>query len=311
VSALAATAPAQDHRRRERVGAALCVTTATTFAASVIFAKLAFAAGANVLSVLVPRFGIAALVLWALAARRGVARVPLRDALAALALGLVLYSAETGLLFAALTRIEASLVELLVFCYPALVVLGALLLRREAPTRRRFAALALATGGVSLVLAGGGVGGSVDVLSLAMPLAAAFVYAGYVLAAETLSGRLHPLTLAALVSTGATIAFAAAGTAAGTLHLDMPEAAWAWALVLALATTVVPMGAFLAGVARIGSSRASILAMLEPPLAIVGAFLVLGDRLEPAQVAGGLLVLGAAVLVQLRTATRAPARAPG
>jgi drug/metabolite transporter (DMT)-like permease len=296
--------PAKTEHRREREGVALCALSAAGFAATILLVKLAYGAGATVVSLLTPRFLIAAGVLWLIAGRRGVAGVARRDALLGFGLGFVLYSSETGLLLGSLTRIEPSLAELLFFCYPAVVVLGTLALGRERPSRRRLAALALASGGVALVLAGGGAGSAPGALGIAMPIGSATIYALYVLAAETLSRRVHPLAFSALLCSGAGTAFATVGVATGRLHLDMPAAAWGWTLGIALGTTLVSISAFLAGVARIGSSRASILAMLEPPLAITGAFFVFGDRLGPLQVAGGLLVLGAAVLVQLRAGRR-------
>jgi drug/metabolite transporter (DMT)-like permease len=295
-------ASALDHvaRRREREGVALCVVTAASFAALVVFAKLAHAAGASISSVLAPRFAIASAVLGLLAARRGVAGVTPRDALAALLLGMVLYAGETLLMFKALARIDASLVELLAFTYPAFVVLGAIALRREAPSRRRLAALALASGGVVLVLAGS-MRSTPHPALLVLPLGSALGYATYVLMAQRLGERIHPLTFASLVCCGAAIAFGAGGAANGSLDLAMGPTAWFWTLAITLGATVVPMSAFLAGVARLGSGRASILAMLEPPLAIVACALVFGERLGPEQLAGGTLVLAAAVTLQLRS----------
>jgi drug/metabolite transporter (DMT)-like permease len=303
VSALATSIPSS--HRREREGVALCTLSAASFAGTILLVKLAYDAGATVISLLAPRFLIAAGALWLIAARRGVADIPRRDALVGLGLGFAVYSIQTGLLLGSLTRIEPSLAELLFFCYPALVVLGSLVLSRERPSRRRFAALTLASGGVALVLVDGAVGPAPSTLGIAMPLGSAALYATYVLAAETLSRRVHPLTLSALLCSGAGTAFAAVGLATGRLHVDMPPAAWGWTLAIALGTTLVSMSALLAGVARVGSSRASILGMLEPPLTIVGAYIVFGDRLGPLQIVGGLLVLGAAVLVQLQLGVRA------
>jgi drug/metabolite transporter (DMT)-like permease len=287
--------------RREREGVLMCVATAASFAAMVVFAKLAYAAGANVTTLLAPRFAIAAVVLWLLAARRGVARnVTRRDALAALALGFVVYAGETELMFQALARLEASLAELIVFVYPALVVLGAIALRREAASRRRLVALALAMTGVTLVLGGaasapGGAG-----LALLLPLGAALMFTGYVLTAERINGRIHPLTFGALICTGAAISFSGGGVLSGSLQLGMPLPAWGWTVAIALGSTVVPISAFLGGVARLGPGRASILAMLEPPLALLAAFVVFGDRLGVVQLVGGALVLLAAVMLQMR-----------
>lgn len=278
----------------------MAVLSATGFASLVVIGKLAYDAGADVLTLLTGRFVIASVVLWLLAAHRGVIRgVTRRDVLGALALGGILYSVETALTFAALERLDASMVELLLFCYPALVVVGAIVLRHERASRRRLVALALATGGVMLVLAGSAAG-TLDPLGTALALGAAVLYAAYVLGAAKFDGRLHPLTFSALISTGAAISITSTGAASGSLNLGMGWAAWGCAAALALLATVIAVTAFLGGVARLGPGRAAILATLEPPLACVLAFFVFGERLTPLQLAGGALVVSAAVVLQVR-----------
>jgi drug/metabolite transporter (DMT)-like permease len=91
-----------------------------------------------------------------------------------------------------------------------------------------------------------------------------------------------------------------AGGVSGALRPAMGLEAWAWTAAIAVGSTVVPLSAFLAGVARLGPSRTSILAMLEPPLVCVLAFLAFGERLAPLQLLGGGLVVGAALALQLR-----------
>jgi drug/metabolite transporter (DMT)-like permease len=306
--------PIHPRPRRERVGAALCALAAAGFAARGIGAKLAYAAGANVLTLLTVRFAVAAALLWLLARRLGVARVGRREALLALGLGVAIHSAETGLVFAALTRIDVSLTELIVFSYPALVVLGAILLRQEAASRRRSAALAVATAGVALVIAGGH-RASFDLLGALLALGAAVFYAAYVLGAARLTGRIHALPFAALVCTGEAIAFAGTGAATGSLHFTLNGTAWGWILAIALGPTVVAHTAFLGGMARLGPSRASILAMLEPVFACVFALAAFGERLAAPQLLGGALVVCAAVAVEARSVASesrgAPARSPG
>jgi drug/metabolite transporter (DMT)-like permease len=148
------------------------------------------------------------------------------------------------------------------------------------------------------VLAGAGTG-ALDPLGTAAALGAAALYASYVLAVGRVGGHLPPLTFVALVSSGAALAFAVSGAVTGTLHA-MSAPAWGWALALVLGSTVIAMSAFIGGVARLGAGRASILATLEPPIACVLAFLVFGDRLSPPQLAGGALVLSAALVLQMR-----------
>ncbi|MDO8184002.1 DMT family transporter [Conexibacter sp. JD483] len=284
---------------RERQGLLLCIVAALGFGSMAVLAKLAYAAGASVLTLMSVRFAVGAGLLWIIAAHRGVARADKRSALAALALGLFLYSAESGLYASALTRIDASLGELLMFSYPAIVVVAAIALRREPPSRRRLGAVAIATAGVVLTLAGGATG-AIDPVGVGLALAAAAIYATYVLSADALGGRMHPLTFAALICSGAAIAFAAAGTTTGTIHLGaLHWQAWLWIVVIAIGSTTIGMSAFVAGVERLGPSRASIMSALDPLVAMTLAGIVFGEQLSPIQLVGAMLVIGAVVILQV------------
>jgi drug/metabolite transporter (DMT)-like permease len=287
---------------RERQGLLLCIVAALGFGSMAVLAKLAYAAGASVLTLMSVRFAIGAGLLWMIAAHRGVARVDKRSALVALALGLFLYSAESGLYATALTRIDASLGELLMFSYPAIVVVAAIALRREPPSRRRLGAVAIATSGVVLTLAGGATGatGAIDPVGVVLALGAAAIYASYVLSADALGGRMHPLTFAALICSGAAIAFAAAGTTTGQIHLGaLHWQAWLWIAVIAVGSTAVGMSAFVAGVERLGPSRASIMSALDPLVAMTLAGVVFGEQLSPIQLVGAMLVIAAVVILQV------------
>ena len=69
-------------------------------------------------------------------------------------MGAVGYAAQSASYFAALDRIDASLLTLLLYIYPVLVMVGAVALKRESWSRRRLAALGLALAGILLVLLG-------------------------------------------------------------------------------------------------------------------------------------------------------------
>ena len=98
-------------------------------------------------------------MLWTLIALRRRTLGSLRGLAAGAALGLFGYSVQAGLYFGALQRIDAGVASLLLYAYPAFVTVAAIALRRESPSRRKLGALALASGGVALVLLGGGPGG--------------------------------------------------------------------------------------------------------------------------------------------------------
>src|SRR3954470_4503635 len=138
-----------------------------------VFGKLAFDAGVTVTTLLVVRFAIAAPVLWAGAAARGaLPRAPREAILRGLALGGVGYALQSGLYFLALERMDASVLSLILYSYPAMVTGAAIILRREPASRRRLAALVTASLGLVLVLLGAGVG-SLDLAGCALAAGAA------------------------------------------------------------------------------------------------------------------------------------------
>lgn len=290
------------------MGVVLCLLSAACFGAMAIFGTLAYDDGVGVMTLLLVRFAMAALLFWGIAALRGAHRslrtTAPRTRRIAVALGAVGYAAQAGLYFAALTRIDPALLSLLLYTYPAMVTGAALLLGREAATPQRIAALGAATAGVALVLAGSGAG-SFDAIGVAMGISAALVYTTYILVADTVVDDLDPLPLSALIATGATVTFAVTGAASGTVDLAFAAGGWFWLACIAAVSTVAAVLAFFAGLRRVGPSAASILSTFEPVVTITLAFACFGDRLAPVQLAGGALVLAAVVILQVGTAPRA------
>src|SRR5919204_5127448 len=169
-------------------GALLCLASGVAFGAMAIFGKLAYEEGVTVGTLLAVRFALAAVLFWALVARSsgGLARVRAisrGDVLIAFALGAVGYSAQAGAYFAALRRLDASLLSLLLYTFPAWVTLAAFALGRERPTRRRLVSLGLSSAGLAIVLAGAA-GGDADGLGVVLGLGAALAYTAYILVAD-------------------------------------------------------------------------------------------------------------------------------
>jgi drug/metabolite transporter (DMT)-like permease len=296
-----------------RSGTVLCIASAAAFGAMGVFGKLAYEQGATVGTLLAVRFLLAAALFWALLATRGDARavrtLPRRDLAHALLLGACGYALQAGGYFAALERIDASLLALLLYTFPAMVAVAAIVLGRERADARRLVALALASGGLVLVLAGAGTG-ALEPLGVALGLGAAVVYTTYILASERITSRVGPLLLSALVCTGAAGTLTLAGVVLGTLHPGRLSAAgWGWLAAIAAVSTVTAIALFFAGLRRVGPTTASILSTVEPLVTVGLAFLVFGETLSPVQLTGGALVLGAVVALQARLGRRPALRA--
>jgi drug/metabolite transporter (DMT)-like permease len=147
-----------------------------------IFGKLAYDEGATVGTLLAVRFLLAAALFWVLVLATGAARqlrtLSGRDVGIALALGAVGYSAQAGAYFAALQRLDAGLLSLLLYTFPAMVTVAAIALGRERASRRKAGALLIASAGLVLVLAGAGAG-ALDPVGTMLGVTAALVFLAF------------------------------------------------------------------------------------------------------------------------------------
>jgi drug/metabolite transporter (DMT)-like permease len=285
-------------------GTLLCLGSGAAFGAMAVFGKLAYAEGATVGTLLAVRFALAAALFWVLVAAAGavgeVRALGRRDVGIGLALGACGYALQAGCFFAALERIDASLLSLLLYTFPAMVAVAAVALGRERIDARRLAALVLASGGLALVVAGAGAG-ALDPLGAALGLGAAVVYTTYILISDGVAARVRPRLLSALVCTGAAVSLTAGSALLGELRPgELTLAGWGWLAGLAVVSTVAAVSLFFAGLRRAGPTTASILATVEPLVTVLLAFLVFGETLGAVQLAGGALVLAAVPVLHLR-----------
>jgi drug/metabolite transporter (DMT)-like permease len=279
------------------MGTIFCLGSGAAFGAMAIFGKLAYDEGATVGTLLSVRFTLAAALLLLAGAARSLRTLERRDIGTGLALGACGYALQAGCYFAALERIDASLLSLLVYTFPAIVTVAAIALGRERFDGRRIAALGVASGGLALVVAGAGAG-ALDPLGAALGLTAAGVYSAYILASEGIAKRVRPELLAALVCTGAAAALTGGSVLLGELRLgELTAAGWLWLACLAAVSTVGAIGLFFAGLARVGPTTASILATAEPLVTVLLAFLVFSETLSSMQLGGGALVVAAAATI--------------
>jgi drug/metabolite transporter (DMT)-like permease len=286
----------------------MCLGSGAAFGAMAIFGKLAYGEGATVGTLLAVRFVLAAVLFWTLVLAGGavheVRALSRRDVGVGLALGACGYALQSGCYFAALQRIDASLLSLLLYTFPAIVAVAAVALGRERIDGRRVAALGLSFGGLVLVVAGAGAG-ALDPLGAALGLGAAVVYSTYILVSDGVVARVAPRVLSALVCTGAAATLTVGSALLGQLRPgELTAAGWGWLACLAVVSTVASISLFFAGLRRVGPTTASILATVEPLVTVLLAFLVFGERLGAVQLAGGALVLAAVLALHARRPSR-------
>lgn len=280
-----------------RVAVGLVLLSALGFGCIALFAKFAFAAGVSPTLLLALRFALAVAILAPLVWFK---RIPLPRGrvLGGFALMGALYTAQSQSYFTALLYASSGLVGILLYIYPVLVTLLAVLLGWEKLDRRTLVLMAVATTGIAITL-GGQIQG--QPLGVALGLLAAAVYAVYILLGNHLTQDTHPLAATLVVLTGGALGNGALAVAGG---IQWPHGATAWLAIGAIAvfSTVMAIAAFLTGIKHIGAPRASIISTLEPIITLGLGVALLDEKLSASQLFGGVLVLTAVALLAQRPA---------
>jgi drug/metabolite transporter (DMT)-like permease len=271
--------------------------SATGFGTLAIFAKLAYASGLGTEQTLAFRFLLAAIGMLLLAVVIG--QNPLRlnrnQLVTLLALGGLVYTGQSLTYFVALRSLPASLVVLIAYIYPSLVVVAGWLFLRRSVSKWHWIALAASFAGVAML-----VGGTRFEFSWAVVLAIASptIYTGYILIGERVMTSVPAVAASAVIMSGAALAFCLLAALNHELALPRNASGWAVGIGIALFPTMLAISLFMAGLPRVGAARAALLSTVEPVITVLLAVVLLGDRLSAAQVGGGVLVLLAVIVVQ-------------
>lgn len=183
-----------------------------------------------------------------------------------------------------------SLAWVLLYTAPVWVSIGAAFVLGESPGVAGVIAAAVSVGGV--VALASTIGGSVEVtaVSIGWGLASGISYSSYYLVGRRLFETVGAVETYALVLPVGGLALA---LIAG---LEAPQPAMLpWLLLLGCGCTYLPYLAFGLGIQDTPSSRAVVLATVEPVLAILLGVALYGETLGIIGVVGGAVVLGSAV----------------
>jgi drug/metabolite transporter (DMT)-like permease len=304
------------------VGALLRVVLAgACWAMAAVLAKDAFERGVPPVRLAEARVAVALVALAPFLAwrRPGLLRPP-PGTLAALAGFGTCVAAVNLTYYVAIDHLPVGVAVALQYTGPAILMAttAALLLRRGGRaggpegSRLAWAAAALSLAGAVLVSrALEGLGG-LDLPGLAAGLASAVLFAAYLLSAE-LAGR-RGAEPATTLLWGFLFAVAIWAVAA-------PWWSWPWAtladpgvagavLGVGLLGTLLPFALAVGAVRVVSAATAGIAATAEPVFAAAFAWLLLGQRLNPAQLAGAGLVVAGVVLAQLAAARARPETPP-
>jgi len=280
---------------RAAFGLGLALVGSMGLGSAVAISRLAYAGGANGLSIALPRAWLLVLLLLIFCEATGRRlSLPPKIWLHCLGAGILLAYMFYGNIAAA-EFIPAAVASLLFFIYPPLTTLLAAALDRRTPSPMKFGAAMIAFAGLAIML---GVDFSeLDQRGLILGLAAGvFCAINITWVSRTLKPYDSIVTMthmAMVAATGLTIAAIIVG------GMPLPTTSLSWLAMLGAAILqAMSIPLIYVALPIIGAERSSILNNLQPVTTIVVAYFVLGETMHPAQFLGAGMVLGGILLIQ-------------
>jgi drug/metabolite transporter (DMT)-like permease len=101
-----------------------------------------------------------------------------------------------------------------------------------------------------------------------------------------------------MTATAATYWISAIAVGRPVFPAEIPAGAWFGLVGVGVVSTFIAIQTFYAGTQRVGAAQAALISTIEPVWTISLAALLLGESLQPVQLAGGALILLGVLLAQ-------------
>ncbi|MHB9002964.1 MAG: DMT family transporter [Coriobacteriia bacterium] len=202
--------------------------------------------------------------------------------------------------FQAISHTNVATAILLEYLAPVIVLVVSVVFLREKVTAALPLGVVMSVVGCALVVgAFSGPGVRISAPGLAWGLAAASFFALYSMMGKYAAPRFSPWTLLVwgLMTAAGFWLLYLGGPGSIVALVSRPTGAVVVAY-MAVFATIVPFAAFLAALHHIDATRALIVSTLEPVVAAAVAFALFKESFSPLQLAGGVLVIAAIIVVQ-------------
>src|SRR5215213_8070222 len=284
----------------------MLIATVTLWALNFSVSKYILDEGFHPLSYSSIRYGIAGLLFASLTlVWEGSLRIGRRELPLIVFCVLALFANQLSFVYA-LRFTTATTVALLFGTLPIFTALFATGSRVEELSLRFWLAAGVSFAGVALVAFGSGGDLSSDLKGDALAVGGAATWAAYSVAIAPLMRRYSPFRLSSIFLLGVTLPlFVVGAPSLADQEWDLGWLVWvgfAFAVVGPLVTTNL---LWFTAIDRVGTSRASLFANLQPFLAAIVALIVLSEEITTPQVAGGL-ALAAGILIAPRARPPVP-----
>lgn len=248
-----------------------------------------------------PTFAFLALAAWFGWRRRGIFRIERRDVLTFVALGIVGVAATNYAYYFTVSEASVAAAILIQYTAPALVMLYMVLVRKEEKgSLLKVGALIVALLGCYLSVKGEGASLALPGWSIVSGPASAVFFSVMIIGSKRLLERYSQWTVLTYLFGVATIFW---------LFVRPPwvlaAEGYTWNdgvvfLLFSVVSVLVPYSLFAYSLRRLEATTVGIVGTLEPIVAIVAAWLMVGEMISATQLFGGLMILAAVLTLQLR-----------
>lgn len=283
-------------------GYALIILAAIGFASLPIFIKWGYNYGLTMDTMLFARFSIASLLMILIMLARGKRQFNVSKlCFFQLVLHGLMFFGSAYAYFLSIKHMSATITNILLYTYPLMVVLMSALIFKEKISLVKGLTLLIAFFGCLLVVDVVNISGQkISMVGIFYGIMSAVFYAVYNINGQYLTEKLDSFTISTfttIVCLLVTIAVYPPTNLFSSGHSQMPM--WTVGLGTAILCTIVPLFCYQKGLSFLGASQASILSTMEPLIATVLAFLILGETLSTIQLSGAFLIVLGVLLLKL------------
>jgi len=289
------------------IGSLMVLVAAVALSSKAIIVKLAYVYSVDASTLITLRMAFSApffigLALWAHISPSSL-KITSRDGWMLALFGALGGYGPMWLDFSGLAYVTAGLERIILFLYPAIVIMLSAILFKHRIGKREWFALVITYVGVILVvwhditLAKSGSAEAIaqTILGAALVFASAITYAAYLVYTGWAIPRIGSTSFTAYSMLAAAVAaglhYASTSHADPILHL--PAQVYWLSLLMAIVATVLPAILLNAGIQRIGSNKSSLVSSIGPVSTIFLAYVFLGEDISLLQLAGtGLVLIG-------------------
>ena len=203
------------------------------------------------------------------------------------------------LLFEAYRYTSVALSTLSYYFAPTIMVIGSFLVFREQLTKKQVICFMVSTAGLIMIIGFSG-GGSNDLIGILFGLGAAVLYALVILTNKA-TGAIDGLTRTWIQFAAAIIVLLPYTYLVGGFHvLSLERTGLVSLLILGIVHTGIMYYLYFSALAHLKGQQVAILSYIDPIVAVVLSVALLHESITTLQLAGGLLILGATLVNELK-----------